>query len=317
MKKIPLIVVVGATASGKTALSVELAKKFNGEIISADSMQIYRKMDIGTAKPTKEEQCGIPHHLMDCIEPGTEYSTADYVLDAHRIIKNIIQKNKIPIVVGGTGLYINSLVNDISFDEEKGDKRIRDELYKIADNEGAEKLIEMLAEFDPESAERISIGNVRRIIRAIEIYKLTGKTMTEHNAETSKKESRYLPLMLAVSWDRKELYERIDKRVDIMLENGLFEEVVFFAKLGYTKKMQAMQGIGYKQLLDYYRGLSTYEEAVRIIKRDTRRYAKRQLTWFKRDKRIKWIPADSDILKQADEYVRNFLAENQQIFLKL
>ena len=175
----------------------------------------------------------------------------------------------------------------------------------------------MLAEFDPESAQRIPLGNVRRIVRAIEIYKLTGRTMTEHNAETQKKESRYLPLMLAISWDREELYGRIDKRVDIMLENGLLNEVFGFAKKGYTKKIQSMQGIGYKQLLDYYRGLSTYEEAVRIIKRDSRRYAKRQITWFKRDKRIKWIDSDSDILKQATEYTKAFLAENQQIFSKM
>lgn len=317
MKKIPLIVIAGATASGKTALAIELAKQFDGEIVSADSMQIYKHMNIGTAKPDENEKSGVPHHLMDFIEPDAEYSVADFVSDAHKTIKGITERNKIPIVAGGTGLYINSLVNDISFDDEAEDSGIRDELYKFAEKEGAEKLREMLAGFDPESAERIPLGNVRRIVRAIEIYKLTGKTMTEHNAETQKKESRYLPLMLAISWDREELYGRIDKRVDIMLENGLWNEVLGFAKKGYTKKMQSMQGIGYKQLLDYYRGLSTFEEAVRIIKRDSRRYAKRQMTWFKRDKRINWINSDSEILKQATKHTKAFLAENQQIFSKM
>ena len=317
MKKIPLIVIAGPTASGKTALSIDIAKKFNGEIVSADSMQIYKCMDVGTAKPTEDEKSGIVHHLMDFADPKKEYSVADYVKDAHECIEKIVKRGKLPIVVGGTGLYINSLVNDVDFEEEISDDSIRKELNEIAENEGVDRLLEILAEFDPESAKKWENKNLRRIVRAIEFYKLNGKTISEHNRETQMKESRYIPLMMAISWEREILYERIDKRVDIMLEDGLLDEVFSFFKKGYTKKMQSMQGIGYKQFLDYFRGLSTFDEAVRIIKRDSRRYAKRQLTWFRRDERIYYLNPTDDVFGQAESLVRTFLAENQQNFIKL
>lgn len=312
--KIPIVVIAGATASGKTALSVKLAKKYGGEIVSADSMQIYKNMNIGTAKPDSKEQAGILHHLMDFIDPIEKYSVADYVLDAHKCIEDIANRGRLPIVTGGTGLYINSLVDDISFEEESGSEEIRKELNRIYKLGGADTLYEMLKEADPESADKIPKENVRRVMRALEFYRANGITISEQNRLSRQKESRYIPLMMAISWERETLYERIEKRVDLMMGAGLLEEVYCLYKKGYTKKMQSMQGIGYKQLLDYFRGLSTLDEAVRIIKRDSRRYAKRQITWFKRDKRIKWISADTDILKNACAYTDMFLAENQQNF---
>lgn len=310
MKKIPIIVVAGATASGKTALSIELAKKFDGEIVSADSMQIYKEMNIGTAKPDCGERGSIPHHLMDCIEPDSLFSVADYVAAAHPCIKDIAARGKLPVVVGGTGLYINSLVNDITFDEGGEDAGIRSQLWKMAGEQGAEAMLAMLAEFDPDSASRLHPNNLRRVIRAIEFYRVTGKTITRHNQETAARESRYIPLMMAIRWDMQALYERIEKRVDLMLKAGLLEEVISLAQKGYNTKYQSMQGIGYKQLLDFYRGFSTYDEATRILKRDSRRYAKRQMTWFRRDPRIQWIEADDDILKKAIGYTEEFLTEN-------
>jgi len=314
--KIPLIVIAGPTASGKTAISVELAKKFDGEIVSADSMQIYKYMDIGTAKPTTEEKQGISHHLMDFLEPDRPYSVADYVNDAHKCIKDIINRGKLPIVVGGTGLYINSLIYDIDFDEGASDEGIRAELNKLGEEKGGEALLEMLSQVDPETAETLHPANIRRIVRAIEFYKVTGKTISQHNRETKEKQSRYIPLVMAIDWEREKLYERIDKRVDIMVEDGLLEEVFSLYKKGYTKKMQSMQGIGYKQILDYYRGFSTLAEAVSIIKRDSRRYAKRQITWFKRNKEMVMLDANGDCFKQAGELCEAFLTENQQNFIK-
>lgn len=313
--KIPVVVIAGATASGKTALSIEIAKKYGGEIVSADSMQIYKGMNIGTAKPTEDEKCGIVHHLMDFADPKKPYSVADYVRDAHKCIENITARNKIPIVTGGTGLYINSLINDIDFEEENGNDEIRAELRQIYEKEGADKLFAMLKEIDPES--EIPKENVRRVMRAIEFYKIRGITMTEQSRRSKMKESRYIPLMMAISHDREKLCERIDRRVDVMMSDGLLSEAESFYRKGFTKDMQSMKGIGYRQLLNYFRGLSTYTEAVRIIKRDSRRYAKRQLTWFKRDKRIHWIDAESDILKQAFDFTETFLAENVQNFRKI
>lgn len=317
MKKIPVIVIAGATASGKTALSVEIAKKYNGEIISADSMQIYKEMNIGTAKPEEAEKQGITHHLMDFLPPDVQYSVADFVEDAHEAVGNIIKKGKIPVMVGGTGLYINSFVNDISFDDGGKDENVRRELEEYAKENGCTALWNMLKEIDLESAENIHPENVKRVIRAIEFYRVSGKTISEHNKESRLSESRYNPLMFAIKWDREELYRRIDMRVDIMMESGLWDEVYALYKKGYTKKMQSMQGIGYRQLLDCIRGFSTKEEAVNIIKRDSRRYAKRQNTWFKRDERIHWLDAKNDILKQSECYIDSFLAENKQIFTKI
>lgn len=310
MKKYPVIVVAGATASGKTKLAVDIAKKFSGEIISADSMQIYKYMNIGTAKPSDAEKCGIPHYLMDFKDPAGSYSVADFVSDAHKCIEDILKRNKLPVVAGGTGLYINSLINDINFDATGKDENIRAELEELAEREGGQRLLTMLSEFDPESAKRIHPSNLKRIIRAVEYYKITGETISEHDNRTKLRESRYIPLMFAINWDRQELYARIESRVDIMLEEGLLEEVGVLLERGLTKKHQSMQGIGYKQLISYFRGLSALDESVRIIKRDSRRYAKRQLTWFRRDMRINWLDSGENILKQAEEYIKPFLEKN-------
>ena len=228
-----------------------------------------------------------------------------------------MKRGKIPVVTGGTGLYINSLINDISFDDGGKNERVRCELEAFYKENGSEALWNMLKDVDPDAADNIHPENVKRVIRAIEFYRVSGKTITEHNAESKLHESRYNPLMLAIAWDREELYRRIDLRVDIMMKAGLMEEVFSLYKKGYTKKMQSMQGIGYRQLIDCIRGFTTPEEAVRIIKRDSRRYAKRQITWFKRDERIHWLDAKNDILKQSESCIENFLAENKQIFTKI
>lgn len=297
MEKIPVLVIAGPTASGKTDLAVEIAKKYNGEVISADSMQIYKWMDIGTAKPTEEEMGGVPHHMIDIIEPFDNYSVALYVEKVHGIIEDIIGRGKLPIVAGGTGLYINSLIDDVEFSEEKSDPEIRKKLEDIAKNEGRERLMEMLADCDPISYEKIHPNNLKRVIRAIEFFELTGEPISAQTEKSKQKESRYEPLMLMIARPREYLYERIEKRVDIMLRVGLVEEVEKLKDMGLTKKHLSMQGIGYKEVLDYLRGFTTGDEMIRIIKRDTRHYAKRQLTWFNRDKRM--IRIDGDLFKEA------------------
>ena len=295
------MVIAGPTASGKTALAVELAKKYNGEVVSADSMQIYRKMNIGTAKPTVEETEGIPHHMIDILEPRENFSVAAYVEAAHEVIEDISHRGKLPIVAGGTGLYINSLIDDVDFSEEENDNSIRESLQRFADEEGVGALWERLKVCDPVSAEKIHPNNVKRVIRAIEVFELTGRPISEQNEEIKKKISRYNPLMIMINRPREYLYERIEKRVDIMLSDGLIEEVEALKNMGLTKKNMAMQGIGYKEVLDYLHGLTTKDEMIRIIKRDTRRYAKRQLTWFRRDERM--INIDGDLLKEACEKI--------------
>lgn len=290
-----LVVVAGPTASGKTRLAIEIAKRFNGEIVGADSMQIYKYMNIGTAKPTAEERAEVPHHMIDFLEPDAPYSVAEYTEDAHRVIAEIASRGKLPVMCGGTGLYINSVVDDVTFGDFETDYALREELQKIAETEGTQKLLDMLAEFDPESAQRLHPNNMRRIIRAIEFYKVTGTTISAHQKMTKERESRYEPIMLSIAWDRQELYERINKRVDIMLEEGLFDEVRDMTERGYTKQLNSMQGIGYKEVMDCMNGLMTYEEAVELIKQSSRRYAKRQLTWFRRDARINWVSAENAV----------------------
>ncbi len=312
MIKIPIVVISGATASGKTSLSIELAKRYNGEIISADSMQIYKKMNIGTAKPDETERMGIVHHMMDFVDPKDNFSVADYVSLAHEKIEDIRRRGKLPIIVGGTGLYIDSLVKDIDFIETTEDSRIRQELIEISEKEGAERLYSMLEEIDPEIAKQIPMNNVRKVARAIEFYKVTGITMTENNKRTREKKSRYIPLEMAISWDREKLYKRIDMRVDIMIKNGLTDEVEALMRDGLDSKSQSMQGIGYRQIIDYFNKKTSLDEAVEIIKRDSRRYAKRQLTWFRRNENIHWLDAKEDIFKEAYGLVDEFLAQNQQ-----
>lgn len=303
MNKIPLIVVLGPTASGKTGLSIELSKSLGGEIVSADSMQIYKYMDIGTAKPTKEEQKEAVHHLIDIVEPQNPYSVKEYTDVAHKCIEEIIDRGKIPIMCGGTGLYIDSVVNDVSFNETESDETFREELREIANKEGNGKLIEILSEFDKKSAEKIHPNNLKRVIRAIEFYKLTGIPISKHQEMTKAKESRYEPVMIGILHEREFLYDRINKRVDIMIKDGLIDEVNALKEMGLTSDMQSMQGIGYKEILAHLNNETTLDEAIWSVKQNSRNYAKRQLTWFKRNGRINWIDGKSDIVKKSKELI--------------
>ena len=306
MNKLPLVVVAGPTASGKTRLAIELSKLINGEIVSADSMQIYKYMDIGSAKPTAEERSEVRHHLIDFLEPEEEFSVADYTEKAHEVMSQITASGKMPVMCGGTGLYISSVVNDVTFGQTDADYSMRTELQKYAEKNGNEALLKMLGEFDPVSAERLHPNNLRRIIRAIEFYKVTGTAISEHQEMTKQCESRYDPVMFCINHDRRKLYERINSRVDMMLEEGLLDEVKALMDMGYTKALNSMKAIGYKELIDYFNGETTLDAAVELIKQSSRRYAKRQLTWFRRDERIIWLDSESDILNEAYKEVKNY-----------
>lgn len=312
IKKIPIVVITGPTASGKTSLSIHLAKRFDTEIISADSMQIYKFMNIGTAKPTEEEKCGIKHHLMDFLSPFDSYSVAEYVHDANIIIEDMTKRNKLPIIVGGTGLWVDSLARDIEFTESENDFSYRDELTKTAQEKGGEYLLKMLSEVDPESAGALHPKNVRRIIRALEFYKVTQKPISVHNAETKQKESQFDPLYIMLDWDRQILYERIDKRVDIMIDDGLLQEAQKLIDMGVTSDLQSMQGIGYKEIIAYKNGEITFPEAVELIKRNSRRYAKRQLTWFRRNEDIHLLDPMDDVFLKAENLVEDFLSKYRE-----
>lgn len=294
MQKEKVVVICGPTASGKTALSIELAKQINGEIVSCDSMQIYKDMDIGTAKPTKEEMGDIKHYLIDCISPDERYSVADYKKDAKKAIKEIIQKGKTPIIVGGTGLYVDSLIYEIEYQNIQFDEEYRLELEKQVEENGLEKLYEEAKTIDPEAISKISQNDKKRILRILEIYHATGKNKTEQEKESRKKEVEYDYRVFAINWDREKLYERINKRVDIMLEQGLIEEVKEVYKK-YNKFPTAMQGLGYKEVVDYLENRCTKEEMIDKIKMETRRYAKRQLTWFRKNKQTVWIEGQEKI----------------------
>ena len=284
-----VIVIVGPTASGKTALSIELAKKINGEIISCDSMQIYKDMNIGSAKPTIEEMQGIKHYIIDEVEPTQRFSVAEYKKRAEKAIEEIIKKGKIPIVVGGTGLYANSLIYGIEYNEIEYDEKYRNELMKLAQTEeGLESLFEKAQKIDPKAMEKISKNDKKRIVRILEIYNSTGKTKTEQEKESRKKEVKYDYKVFALNMERSVLYERINKRVDIMLEQGLIEEVKNILKK-YNEFPTAMQAIGYKEIVEYFNGDLTKQEAIEKIKQESRRYAKRQLTWFKKIANVKWL----------------------------
>lgn len=286
-----VLVIVGPTASGKTAVSIELAKRLNGEIVSADSMQIYKKMDIGSAKPTKEEMEGIPHYMIDVVDATEKFNVAKYKEMAEKCIDEILAKGKLPIIVGGTGLYVSTLTNGVEFANIESDIAYREELTKIADEEnGIDILYNKLKEVDMESAEVIEKNNVRRVIRALEIYKVTGKTKTELD-RASIKELKYDYKIFGMLWDRKKLYDRIDKRVDIMIDMGLLEEVKTLSEKEISST--AIQGLGYKEIIEYLDNKVTLDEAIEKIKSETRKYAKRQMTWFKRDKNIVWLDAES------------------------
>ena len=288
-----MIIIVGPTASGKTALSVALAKALNGEIISADSMQIYRGMDIGTAKVTAEEMEGIPHHMVDVAEPWENYSAARFVSEADAAVQDILSRGKTVIVAGGTGLWVDSLVAGRSFAPypETGKRQA---LEQEAEEKGMEFMLRRLQTVDPDSAERLHTADRKRIIRALEVYEETGKTITEHNRETRLVPDRYTPLWLGLNFeDRQVLYDRINLRIDQMLEDGLVDEVQALKEKGYTRDMVSMQGLGYKEILDYLNGNCTLDEAIYILKRDTRHFAKRQLTWFRRERDVIWIDKNS------------------------
>ncbi len=294
MEKQKVIVICGPTASGKTKISIEIAKKINGEIVSADSMQIYKDMTIGTAKPTPEEMQGIKHYLIDFVLPNQRYSVADYNKDALKAIDEIIKKGKTPIVVGGTGLYVNSLIYGIEYSDIEVDIEYREKLEKIAESEGIERLYEMAKEIDPEAIKNISKNDQKRICRILEIYHTTGKNKTEQEKESRKNGPKYQYLLYGITMDREKLYDRINKRVDIMINDGLIEEVQNVVKK-YDEFPTAMQGLGYKEVVEYLNGITTKEEMIEKIKMETRRYAKRQLTWFKKCENIKWINGLDDI----------------------
>jgi tRNA dimethylallyltransferase len=293
MEKIKTVFVVGPTASGKTALGIEIAKKFGGEVVSADSMQIYKGIHIASAAPDEAETEGIPHHLLEFLDTNTQFSVADYVKKAKECIKDIASRGKLPIIVGGTGLYISSLLDNTVFFEEKTDSELRIELENKFDTLGAEEMLNKLAEFDPETAEKLHPNDRRRIIRAFEVYYTTGKTKTNQNEQSHLIESDLEPLVIGITYDNRELlYERINRRVDIMLENGLLEEAKKVYEMRENKG--GFQAIGHKELFSFFSGETELETAVEHLKMQTRRYAKRQLTWFRRDERINWIFADKE-----------------------
>lgn len=290
MQKTKVIIICGPTASGKTALSIELAKKINGEIISADSMQIYKDMNIGTAKPDEAERQGIKHYIMDYISPEQRYSVAQFKNDATKAIEEIIAKGKTPIIVGGTGLYIDSLIYGIEYQEIEIDEKYRKELENIIAEKGLEALYEEANKIDSEAMKKISKNDKKRIMRVLEIYKATGKTKTQQDKESRKNGVDYDYIVFTINMERDKLYERINKRVDIMLEKGLIQEVKDLAKK-YNKFPTAMQGLGYKEVVDYIEGKYTKEEMIEKIKIESRRYAKRQLTWFRKNKEAIWLDA--------------------------
>ena len=296
MKKKPLIILTGPTAVGKTKASIGLAKAVDGEIISADSMQVYRHMDIGSAKIKPEEMEGIPHHLIDVLEPDDEFHVVKFQQLAKKAMREIWERGHIPIVTGGTGFYIQALLYDIDFDENEKEDACRKELEAYAREHGAEALHEKLALVDPASAEMIHPNNIKRVIRALEFYEQTGKRISEHNETQRQRESPYAFAYFVLTDDRAHLYERINRRVDQMIEEGLVNEVQALKDKGYTKQLVSMQGLGYKEILNYLDGKTTLEEAIYIIKRETRHFAKRQLTWFRRERDVIWLD------KQAYDY---------------
>ena len=287
-----LIVLTGPTAVGKTSLSIALAKAVNGEIISADSMQVYKSMDIGTAKITEEEKCGIPHFLIDELEPDEEFNVTIFKNKVMKYIKEIKDRGHIPIIVGGTGFYIQSVIYDINFTEYGDDSEIRKKYEEIAETLGKTKLHNLLSEVDKEYADSVSENNVKKVVRALSFFEMTGEKLSAHNAKERERTSPFDFAYFVLTMDRKKLYERIDKRVELMFETGLVEEVKGLAAKGYNKSLTSMQGIGYKEVIDYLNGETSLSECISIIKRDTRHFAKRQLTWFKREKKVQYINRD-------------------------
>ena len=304
MQKNKVIVICGPTASGKTALSIELAKQINGEIVSCDSMQIYKDMNIGTAKPTLEEMQGIKHYLIGYISPEERYSVSDYKTDAKKAIREIIGKGKMPIVVGGTGLYLDSLIYEIEYLDIKLDEEYRKQLEKEVEEKGLEELYERAKQIDAKAIEKISTNDKKRILRILEICHATGKTKTQLEIESRKKEVEYDYKVYALDWDRQKLYDRINKRVDMMIEQGLIEEVQQLLEK-YNVFPTAMQGLGYKEVVDYLENKLTKEEMIEKIKMESRRYAKRQLTWFRKNKQTIWLNAEDTIQNNIQIILKN------------
>lgn len=303
MNKIPVIAVVGPTASGKTSMSIEIAKRFSGQVVSADSMQIYEKMNIATAKPTDEEMQGIPHHLIGFQPINKKFSVAEYVTLAKEYINKIYADGDIPVITGGTGLYVDSLLQNIQFSEEESNCEVRKELTEMFQEKGAEYMLNRLEEIDPQTAERLHLNDKSRIIRALEIYKITGKTMSEQKVISREEETPFDTLYIGINYrDRNVLYDRINLRVDLMLENGLLEEAKDFYNIDSDKT--ACQAIGYKELAPYFRDENTLEECVEKLKLETRHYAKRQLTWFRKNENINWVyPDDYENTEEMYNYV--------------
>lgn len=302
MKKQKVIVICGPTASGKTALSIELAKKIDGEIVSCDSMQIYKEMNIGTAKPTIEEMQGIKHYMIGIISPDERYSVADYKKDAKKAIKEILSKGKVPIVVGGTGLYIDSLIYEIEYQDIEFDKEYREYLERKVEEKGLEELYNEAKEIDPEAIEKISKNDKKRILRILEIYHATGENKTEQERKSRQKEVEYDYKVYALNMEREKLYDRINKRVDKMIEDGLIQEVEKIYKK-YNEFPTAMQGLGYKEVVEYLEGNLTKEEMIEKIKQETRRYAKRQLTWFRKNKQTIWLDVGKNTIQNNIEII--------------
>ena len=300
MKKIPLIILTGPTAVGKTDLSIKLSKSLNAEIISADSMQIYKYMDIGSAKVTKEEMDGVVHYMIDEVTPDVPFSVSEFQMRSEKYIEEINKKGNNVLITGGTGLYLNSLIYNMDFAKSNANNEIREKLEQELAENGIDYMHEKLRGLDEEAANRIHKNNTKRVIRAIEVC-MSGQKMNDFSKDLRYNE-KYKPIIIVLNRDREVLYQRINKRVDIMLENGLLDEVKELLKMGYTKDMISMQGIGYKEMIKYLDGEYTYDEAIEIIKRDSRRYAKRQLTWFKRYQDAKWFDLDKyqdiEILKE-------------------
>ena len=287
--KQPLIIIAGPTAVGKTALSVALAKRIGGEIVSADSMQVYRGMDIGTAKVTKEETCGVPHHLIDVLDPKDPFNVMTFRSMVKDAVRGIASRGNVPVLVGGTGFYIQSVLYDVQFEEDASSEELRKELEQEAAVLGAEKMHERLRALDPDAAEAIHPNNIKRVIRALEYCLSTGRKISVHNREQRERTSPYSFLFYVLTMDRAALYQRIDLRVDQMMEQGLLAEVKRLRDEGVTSDMVSMQGLGYRQIFDYLEGIATLEDAVERIKRETRHFAKRQLTWFRREPDARWI----------------------------
>ena len=309
MDKPKVIVICGPTASGKTSLSIELAKQINGEIVSCDSMQIYKDMTIGTAKPTKEEMDGIKHYLLDFVSPDQRYSVAEYKKDAENAIEKIISEGKVPIVVGGTGLYLEALIYNIEYQNIEEDMEYRNKLYEIEREQGLSKLYEMASKIDSKAMEKISPNDKKRICRVLEIYHLTGKTKTELEEESRKNEPKYNYKLFGITMDREKLYERINLRVDIMINRGLIDEVKNLLEK-YNNFPTAMQGLGYKEVVEYLNGLITKDEMIDKIKMETRRYAKRQLTWFRKYKNLIWINGLDDVQNNIKIILEEYSEKN-------